>query len=74
MADPFAGDFVQIIADPAGKQDLTEQDIKRDGGQHKVIQRLIGDDWNLRQRLGAHQYSEPGHTGQPEAECDRQPD
>ena len=74
MAQPFAGDIVQVVADLAGQQDLAEQDIKGNGREHEVIQRLVADDRDLGERTGPHGGVEGAHAGDAQTEGDRQSD
>jgi len=71
MAEPFAGDIVQVVADLAGQQDLAEQDIKGNGREHEVIQRLVADDRDLGERTGSHGGVEGPHAGDAQTERDR---
>ena len=74
MTQPFAGHIVQVVADFAGQQNLTEQNIERNGGEDEVIERLVADDWNLDERTGPHGGVESAHAGDTQAERNRQSD
>ena len=50
MAEPFAAELKEAIADFAFEQNLTHEDVQRHGDEHEVVEGLIGDDRNLRKR------------------------
>ncbi len=50
MAEPFAAELKEAVADFAFEQNLTHEDVQRHGDEHEVVEGLIGDDRNLRKR------------------------
>ena len=72
MAEPLAAELEEAVADPALEQDLAHQDVERHGDEHEVIERLVGDDRDLRERSGAAEEEEHAeHTAEQEHKSHR---
>ena len=50
MAEPLAAELEEAVADPALEQDLAHQDVERHGNEHEIVECLIGNDRDLRER------------------------
>ena len=58
MAEPLAAELEEAVADPALEQDLAHQDVERHGHEHEIVECLIGNDRDLRERRRAAEEEE----------------
>ena len=69
MAKPLATELEEAVADLALEQDLAHEDVERHGDEHEVVERLIGDDRDLREgRRPAEEEQHAEHAAKHEHE------
>ena len=72
MAEPLAAEIEEAIADFSLEQDLAHQDVERHSDEHEIIERLIGNDRDLRERSRAAEEEEHAeHAAQEEHKSHR---